>query len=709
MKRALLVLALAGAWAAAQTPPVRKQSPAAPPAAAPSVKDLKYPPLKPLQIPSVATFTLPNGLKLYLLEDRELPVIDGVARVRTGNLFDPAGKLGLATLTGMTIRTGGSKAKTGDQWNRELEDMASTVESSIGESSGSVSFSTLKENVDATLAIFKDALTAPEFRQDKIDLAKVEMRGGIARRNDDARSLAQREFSGIVYGKDTPYGWREEYSTVAAIARADIQEFYKRYFFPRNAWLALWGDFDTAEMKGKLERLFADWTVEQPPPPEFPRVRTTADPGAYLAAKGDATQTFFAIGQLGGEARDKDYPALDVMAHILGGGFQSRLVRRVRTAMGDAYEIGADWGVSFDHPGLFEISGASKSVSTVETIGAALEEVERIRAAEVSEDELNTAKQTALNGLVFAFDTKSKTLGRMLNYEYFGYPPDFIQQYQKALAAVTRADVLRVAREHLDPAKFTIVAAGDPRGFGQPLSALGRPVTNIDLTIPEPRAAPADAASLAKGKQLLERAQRAVGGADKLEAIRDFVEALDVQVDPAAGGTRVAETDLWLAPDTLRQEQTVSGRKAVSYLSGRSGWMAAPEGSGALAGAQLKQIQANLFRLYFRLLLSDRIAGRTVNAVDDGTIEIGDAAGQTARLVVDPESGMPREIGYNLEPASGAPIEERYSWSDFRETAGVKIPYRMAVSRNAQKVADVTVTDCKINSGLKLEDLQKRP
>jgi len=490
VKRALLAMALAAAWAGAQTPPVRNQppaarpagaaQPAAKPAAAPSVKDLKYPPLKPLPVPKVAEFTLPNGLKLYLLEDHELPLIDGVARVRTGNLFDPADKIGLATLTGMAIRTGGSKAKTGDQWNQELEDLASSVESSIGESSGTVSFSTLKENLDATLGIFKDALTAPDFRQDKIDLAKVEMRSIISRRNDDARSLAQREFSDLVYGKDMPYGWREEYSTIARITRADIQDFHKRYFFPKNVLLAVWGDFDTAEIRSKLELIFADWTVEQVPPPAFPRVRTTAEPGSYLAVKRDATQTFIAIGQLGGEARDPDYPALEVMAKILGGGFQSRLMERVRTRMADAYDIGADWSANFDHPGLFEISGGSKSVSTVETIKAALEEVERIRAAEVSEDELNTAKQTALNGLVFAFDTRSKTLARMLNYEYFGYPRDFTQQYQKALAAVTRADVLRVAKEHLDPARFTIVAVGNPQAFGQPLTALGGAVHEID-------------------------------------------------------------------------------------------------------------------------------------------------------------------------------------------------------------------------------------
>jgi len=122
----------------------------------------------------------------------------------------------------------------------------------------------------------------------------------------------------------------------------------------------------------------------------------------------------------------------------------------------------------------------------VETLKAVREEIERIRTTEVGDDELQTAKQTALNSLVFAFDTKAKTLGRMLTYEYYGYPRDFIQQYQKALEAVTKADVLRAAREHVRPEELTIVAVGRPEDFGQPLTALGLPVQGIDLTIPSP-------------------------------------------------------------------------------------------------------------------------------------------------------------------------------------------------------------------------------
>ena len=490
MKKTLVILLIAAASVAAGQPAAR-------PATAPSYKDLKFPPLRPIQIPKVASFTLPNGMKLYLLEDHELPIIHGVARVRTGNLFDPADKIGLATMTGMVMRTGGTKTKTGEQLDEQLENIAASVESDIGETTGSVSLSALKENTDEVLGVFKDVLTAPEFRPDKITLARTQLRGGIARRNDDARDVAEREFAAIVYGKDTPYGWDMEYATVDRITRADLQDFYKRYFFPANIVLGVWGDFDTAGMKARIEKLFADWTVEQPPVPEFPKVGGSPAPGTYLAVKKDVTQTFFSIGQLGGEFKDKDYPALVIMADILGGGFRSRLVERVRTKMGNAYEIGADWDANYDHPGLFEISGGTKSLSTVETFKAIQEEVDRILTSEVTEEELKTAKDTALNSLVFAYDTRAKTLGRMLTYEYYGYPPDFIEQYQKALEAVTRADVLRVAKEHLNPAAFTIVAVGNPDDFGHPLDTLGNPVKMIDLTIPQEKldAAKGDAAS----------------------------------------------------------------------------------------------------------------------------------------------------------------------------------------------------------------------
>ncbi len=677
---------------------------AARPALGLSYKDLKYPPLRPIQIPDVSTFTLPNGLKLYLLEDHELPVVNGTARVRTGNLFDPAEKVGLASLTGIVMRTGGTKTKTGDQLDVELENVAASVESSIGETSGSVSFTALKENTDQVMGSFHDLLTAPEFRQDKIDLAKSQLHSGISRRNDNAAGIAGREFSDILYGKDTPYGWSEEYATLDRISRADLQSFYQRYFFPGNIMLAVWGDFKTDEMKAKIEKLFADWTTQQPPVPEFPKVTAKAAPGVYLAVKKDVTQTFLSMGEMAGDLRDKDYPALEIMSDILGGGFQSRLMQLIRTKMGDAYSVSASWGANYDHPGLFEISVGTKSLSTVETIRAVQQEVARIRAEQVTDAELNSAKETALNSLVFAYDTKTKTLGRLLTYEYYGYPKDFIQQYQKALDSVTRADVLRVAKQHLDPARFVTVAVGNPDMFDKPLDSLGGPVTNIDLTIPEPKTEPGKPAH-----PLLAAAQKAAGGVDKLAGIKDYLQTVNFQLDPRAGGILVKETDRFVAPSHFRQDSQVPAGRISAYTDGKTGWIATPQGAGALEGSQLKQVRGDLFRIYFRLLLSDRIPGRTVSSVDPLTLEISDADGQVARVMFNAESGLPQRVSYETVAVSGPSVSVEDVYGDFRDYAGMKIPFQVTILQGGQKFAEVNLTEVKINSGLKLEDLVKRP
>ena len=188
-----------------------------------------------------------------------------MALVRTGNLFDPKDKIGLATITGTVIRTGGTHDKTGDQIDEQLENIAASVESRIDEGYGEVQFSTLKNTTDEVLGVFHDVLTQPEFREDKIELAKTQYRSAISRRNDDASGIAQREFNNIVYGKNTPYGWQIEYETLDHIHRGDAQAFYQRYFFPANTIIAVTGDFKTAEMHLKLEKLFADWTVKRDP------------------------------------------------------------------------------------------------------------------------------------------------------------------------------------------------------------------------------------------------------------------------------------------------------------------------------------------------------------------------------------------------------------------------------------------------------------
>jgi zinc protease len=642
----------------------------------PSYKSLKFPPLRPISIPKIAETTLPNGMKVYLLEEHTLPLVHGTALIRTGNLFDPADKVGLAGLTGDAIRAGGTTAKPGDQIDEELENIAASVESQIGESFGTLSFSTLKERTDEVLATFHAVLTDPAFRQDKLDLAKSQTRSGISRRNDDAKSIAAREFTNILYGRDTPYGWDIEYSTIDNIKRDDIVAFYKRYYFPANTILALRGDFNAAEMKAKIEKLFADWTVRQPPVPAFPKVASTPKPGIYTANKPDVTQTSFFVGHLGGILSDKDYAALEVMADILGGGFKSRLFLKVRTQLGYAYEIGADWGVNYDHPGLFSISGSTKSASTAATLKAINDEVNRIRTAPVTAQELETAKQTVVNSFVFNFDTSSKTLNRLLTYRYFGYPEDFIFQYQKAVEAVTAADILRVAKRHLDPAKFVTVAVGNNMKFDAP-------TTELDLSIPDPKAT-------------IAKALAAMGGA-KLLAVKDLTLSVNMQLDPTAGGLKVSQSTQWLAPGYFRQENTLPFGKIITYSDGKSGWSSTPQGLIPAPQAQLDQVAFETFRIWPALFQNEglRDAG-------DGKIEISDKANHKITLTFGPNTGLPATATYNT-PA----VEETYT--DWKESDGVTLPRKITLKQAGKHFADATVSEIKLNQGLTSEQMSKKP
>ena len=266
-------------------------------------------------------------------------------------------------------------------------------------------------------------------------------------------------------------------------------------------------------------------------------------------------------------------------------------------------------------------------MTTVETVQAIREEVEKMRTTEVTEKELDEAKQAVLNSFVFFFDSPAKTLNRVMRYEYFGYPKDFLFQYQKAIAAVTRADVLRVAKEHIRPEDLAIVAVGNPKEFGKPLTTLGK-VNELDLTIPEPKQelAKSDAASLARGKQLLQRAQQAMGGADKLAAVKDATYTAELALEAAAGGIKIKQVNMYLAPErapagagtSVREGHCVYRRQ--DRMAVDAARRAADAGGGPETGAG-RDVPAN----HSRLMLSDRDPSRTVNAIGENAVEISTA------------------------------------------------------------------------------------
>ena len=249
--------------------------------------------------------------------------------------------------------------------------------------------------------------------------------------------------------------------------------------------LAVWGDFHTAEMIQKIEEAFAGWEkreIEASPPPE---VNYEFQKTVNLVQRDDVNQTNIFMGHIGGLRNDPDYFALVLVNRILGSGFTSRLFREVRSRQGLAYSVFGYYSANYDYEGIFYIGCQTKSETTVQAIRALMAEVEKMAENEVTDEELELARESFLNAFVFNFDSKGEIVNRLMTYAYYGYPLDFLEKAKEKIEKVTKSDILRVVRKHLHPDKMQILAVGRSQDFDEPLSVLG-PVNQMDITIPEP-------------------------------------------------------------------------------------------------------------------------------------------------------------------------------------------------------------------------------
>jgi zinc protease len=447
---------------------------------------IQFPPLPELKLPLYEQFTLKNGMKVFLMEDHELPLVEGSLLVKTGSRHEDPKRTGLAGITGNVMRSGGTTKHAADELNEILEQKAASIEAGIGTSSGSVGFSSLTEDLPTVFDLFTEVIQSPALPQDKIDLAKFQVRGGIARRNDQPNAIMGREFRKLIYGNTSPYARTVEYTTIDSIDQSDLRSFYQSSFRPENFILGIVGDINPKQMRSLIEARFENWRpVGKPLVRQASSVRQAQTSGIFFASQPQLTQSSIQMGHLGGKISDVDYPALSVMNEILSG-FGGRLFNEVRSRQGLAYSVYASWSPQFDFPGIFVAGGDTKSESTVPFIQGVRKEIDRIRTEPVKADELKRAKDSVENSFIFNFDSPDKVLNRLLKYEYFGYPKDYLFQYQKAVAATTVQDIQRAAQKNLQPDRLVTMVVGNNSAINPPLSSLKQSVKTIDITIPKP-------------------------------------------------------------------------------------------------------------------------------------------------------------------------------------------------------------------------------
>jgi len=678
------------------------------------VNELDYPDLPDFEVPEPRRVELDNGMVVFLLEDHELPTINASARINAGSVYEPAKKRGLASVTGQVMRTGGTESMSSDSLNVVLENRGASIETGFGETSGSASMSSLAEDVDTVLPIFADVVRSPAFAEGKVQEAKSQQQSVISRRNENPQQIGFREFDKILYGENSPYARTPEMYTVERIERADLVDFHEDYVQPNNVILSVWGDFDPEHMTKRIRAQFGDWSApEDYEPPAPPEPEAEREYSVNFIQKSDVTQSTVFLGHAGEiTRRSGDYASVTIMNEVLSGGFSGRLFQNVRREKGLAYSVFGNYSAPYDRPGRFFAGVFSKSPSTVEATEAVIHEVERMQEQAPSQEELSLAKDSYLNSFVFNFDTEEEILNRLMNYEYYDYPADFLQQTREAIEDVTPDDVLSVSQKYLYPQESHIVVVGNRDDFSEDVSNLtkGGTVNEIDITIPrEPPSeeqAPLTAEeekARAVGREIMGRVKEALGGTafDQIEAMRIVTEE------------EGNETTLTVRlPDQLRTEVSTPMGSITVVDDGSTMTMDTPQGTQTAPAQVRDQIKGSLWRSLPYLMtnlnrdgLSFQDAGEeTLEGTTYQLVKVEPPQGTSYTLHVPPETHRPVRMTFEqTNPQTGGTVAVEATMSDYQETNGVLIPYtteQVQSTSQGEQTSTSTVQSVVINPDL---------
>ncbi|TYP91937.1 putative Zn-dependent peptidase [Fodinibius salinus] len=659
---------------------------------------LEFPELDDFQKPEVKTFTTENGIKFFLVEDDELPLINLSANIRTGGVQVPNKKAGLASITGTVIRSGGTKTYPADSLNAMLENNAASIETGIGFTSGRASMDVLKKDFDTLLPVFVDVLTNPAFPKEKIKLAKTQTKSGISRRNDDTQQIGFREFDRLIYGKNSVYGRNTEYATINNISRKDLVNFHDNNFVAENMMIGVVGDFNATEMKQKLRKAFGDIPEGNQNNLDFPEVNYEWESTINFINKSDVNQSFVLIGHLGGMRDNPDYAKIQVMNRVLSGGFSGRLMQVVRTEMGLAYSVFGQYGMNSFYPGNFYAGVMTKSSTTAKAIDAIIKQIERLQNEPITKKELRDTKDQILNSSVFEYDSYEEVLSQQMSYDYRGLPSDAFEQYIEGVKKTTIEDVQNVAQEYLNPENLQILVVGNKDEIGDQLQKYGD-VNTIDISIPEPgsgdqKMVKGDAA---KGKQLLNKM------ADAVISPSTDLNTLTVSGEATMQGRKMPMTMTVDYPDAIQQTiEGPTGEVKLNYKGG-SGTMVAGGQERPLPPAMAKGLKSTLNKSFVSIALNanevnpqflgtEKVEGTTYNKLNV-TVD-----GSNVTLLLDRETNYPDIIRYKqFNPQAGSQITIENRNSNWKVVDGVAYPYSQVTMQNGNKASSVTYKSHEVN------------
>lgn len=446
-------------------------------------------PAPQLRVPAWTKGTLANGADFIVSEKHDLPLVSfSITFMRGADQVEPAGKRGLAGVTAAMMLEG-TTTRDGEAVSNALQLLGTSVQTAIGGESGSIRFTSTTAKFEATLAILADILEHPTFPAAALERQRAQRLVALTQAKSQATAITNTVFPRVLYGTGHPYGQATTEDTIKAITRDDLVAIHQAYFRPARALVTVTGDITAARAKASVEQALAGWTstlraedaaaatymYPAPPPPKVTTI--------YLIDRPGAAQSSVAIGIPGPPRNTPDYYALAVANMMLGGHIQSRLSANIREEKGYSYGVRSSF--DFGHgPGAFRAGGEIVGDKTDLALIEFMKELKGLQGAKpISDEELAMTKDALSQRLLGTFGSVTGIDTAITTIWLQGLPADYYQQYAKQIAAITKADVLRVAKQYVDLDHLAIVIVGDRKSIEVGLKATGiAPIVVLDPT-----------------------------------------------------------------------------------------------------------------------------------------------------------------------------------------------------------------------------------
>ncbi|MEZ4945312.1 MAG: insulinase family protein [Cyclobacteriaceae bacterium] len=650
-------------------------------------------PARDIKIGEYQSFTLKNGLQVFVVEDHKLPRLQFSIQLKHDPIFEGE-KAGYVSIAGNLIGTG-----TTSRTKAQLDEEVDFIGASLNTSAYSFYASSLSKHTEKLLELMTDVLYNPSFEQSELDKLKTQTMSGIAAGKDDPGTIAGNVRGFLLYGKDHPYGEVATEKTVESITIDDCKNYYQTYFKPNNAYLVMVGDITLKEAKKIAAKNFSTWEAGPIKKESYAVPKAPEKTFVALVDRPSSVQSIINITypvdlKVGGE----DVIKVRVMNQILGGSFSARLNQNLREK--HAYTYGSNSQLSSDDlVGRFVASASVRNEVTDSAVHEIIYELNRIVNEPVTSEELQAAKASIAGSFGRSLERPQTIAGFAVNTAKYNLPKDYYSTFLKRLEAVTIEQVLETAKKYITPDRAYIEVVGKGAEVASSLKQFGE-VKYYDINgneyEPEPEKALPEGLTAQK---VIDKYIQEIGGAQRAKEIKSLKMIYKAQ----AMGTELTMTVIKSAPKKSLLEITANGSIFQKVVS--NGKEAVISSMGQTLPIDTETREKTIFEsaIFPELVLegvsAKLIAIEKVDGKDAYAISYTLTSGGTSTYYYDIQTGLKLRQTENLQTPQGTMVAVT-TYSDYKEVEGVKFPQKIAQQQGPMSFT-FELEDIQINSEVK--------